>query len=500
MVVLVAALFALWWASSPAEFAEPTPATPTIEQRRSSAEPISSAWAPSKAATDNDLTLSGKVIDETAQPVSRIRVEVQPLKPNGEPDFSSHEPNRGAISGPDGRFTVTQVQPGKAKVIFQQRQEGTTEERSGERVLNLTASRDDLVLQLEGSAPLDGQVTDHNGKPLPGVHVSAELVRLKGVTSTQATVWVDTGVDGRFAFVHLQPGTYELWVALKGFIAPDRAPRVATGQRDVVVVMANSPTVHGRVVTAARVPIPVFSVTHEQFQDSGGEFTLRPGKGKHLLLGFVADGFASKTLTVELKADDALELGEIILTPGRTLRGKVVAVHGGAGLEGVELSVMSSIPGEEHTRLQFIQNKATTDEHGDFQLDHIADGVAYVGAGVEGHAAKVSEVAAHQREIEIVLPPEAALYGHVRDVTGAGVKGYVEVTLNGDEIGGAEIEEDSSYLVSGLPQGHVLVSVGFHRYDPAMVRNAGFAPRPVELVAGQTAQLEFAEQPDAGKP
>jgi len=71
---------------------------------------------------------------------------------------------------------------------------------------------------------LNGNVSDENGAPLPGVSVTASSPALQG---TRTTV---TNVNGDYTFAFLPPGDYSVKMNLSGFQAVTKTAKVSSGQ------------------------------------------------------------------------------------------------------------------------------------------------------------------------------------------------------------------------------------------------------------------------------
>src|SRR5437867_3758346 len=68
-----------------------------------------------------------------------------------------------------------------------------------------------------------GTVADASGAPIPGASVAISGVNIGGRTT-------QTGADGGFRFLNLDPGTYKLTVSMTGFATVNREVIVTTGQ------------------------------------------------------------------------------------------------------------------------------------------------------------------------------------------------------------------------------------------------------------------------------
>jgi protocatechuate 3,4-dioxygenase beta subunit len=105
--------------------------------------------------------------------------------------------------------------------------------------------------------------------------------------------------------------------------------------------------------------------------DGGFELELPPFPGLEpgLTLVFRAAGFAPARIEygawrpLEIPADGALDVGDVVLEPGVSIRGRVVGAESGAPLAGAEVVAYDDRPGDE-------VESVTTDEDGRFLLEH----------------------------------------------------------------------------------------------------------------------------------
>ena len=93
---------------------------------------------------------------------------------------------------------------------------------------------------------LYGEVVDQQGEALPGVTVT-----LDGMVERVAV----TDAEGKFRFVSLPPGTYQLMATLEGFsTVKDSAVRVVVG-RITTVVLTMTPSVEQPITVTSSSPV-----------------------------------------------------------------------------------------------------------------------------------------------------------------------------------------------------------------------------------------------------
>jgi outer membrane receptor protein involved in Fe transport len=93
---------------------------------------------------------------------------------------------------------------------------------------------------------LNGNVSDENRAPLPGVSVTATSPALQG---TRTTV---TNVNGDYTFAFLPPGEYTIKMALSGFQTATRTAKVSSGQEIAVSAKLSMANVESAVTVVAQ--------------------------------------------------------------------------------------------------------------------------------------------------------------------------------------------------------------------------------------------------------
>jgi RNA polymerase sigma factor (sigma-70 family) len=223
------------------------------------------ATSPGYAAEERDLWLAsdydhpfhlnpearvaGVVLDgTTGRPVAGARIGLEP----GE---GKRPPVEGTTSDGDGRFELRGLDPGQYALGAR---EGERIGRSGSLVVRLGAVIEGVVLSIRPGLALAGEVTDADGRPLPGV----ELHLARGEDPLLGEDAGRTGPAGAFRIGALPPGTFHLTMIAEGhpaltrrFALPgdDRAPVVWKLPRGVELA--------GRVVDRDGLPVAGARVT-----------------------------------------------------------------------------------------------------------------------------------------------------------------------------------------------------------------------------------------------
>lgn len=172
------------------------------------------------------------------------------------------------------------------------------------------------------------------------------------------------------------------------------------------MVLSPKNEVRGRVVLADGAPVAKFTVNSTSFADAQGRFTVErapPGR-----FGFVigAEGLAPalRVLNVELDADATLP--DVILEPGRRVRGQVLDAVTGERLPGVKVSLFdpATVRGAD------IQEAAEliwdwTESDGVFDIPHLSVGTV-LSLEREGYRPASLRVPAGSGGLLIRLVPE----------------------------------------------------------------------------------------------
>lgn len=271
---------------------------------------------------------------------------------------------------PSGHFDL-RSSPGRVAVVAIQAGEDV---RVRSAVLTDANSFTTVRLSLDG-LEIEGTALDASGQPLHRIRVTAfpdpgERGALTGNASA-ARAW--TNPDGTFRLRGLTPGRYRLTAnGGRYWLADDSGVVANAGERGVVLHLAPSPSIRGRVVRrdvdGRVIPVQVFGISSQMlasrsFDIEDGTFELAtrrpPGPLPMLLL---TSGLPARVLRV-VTTVDPLDLGTIELNTGRSVSGRVTDKDGrpisGAAIWPGLLGARTSPPG------------ATTDRDGRFTLPHV---------------------------------------------------------------------------------------------------------------------------------
>ena len=260
--------------------------------------------------------LEGSVRDTAGSPLGGAVVRAWPVDAAGQAlDDLAHE----ATTGTDGRFRFDDVPSGSVRVSAHAPDHApqTRQVPAGARI--------GVELRLEPAATLAGTVYDARGEPAP----EAEVVLVgSGIWPPER---IRTDGSGRYRFLDVPPGLYELHATRGTQVSPPRSGlSIDAGQRLFVPLrMTRGERLTGRVQTEPGEPIAGAEVLltgeglsllpRSSITDADGRFVfdaLLPG-AQHLLAR--APGFVAAEEEAMAGDRDV----EIVLLRGATLRGRV---------------------------------------------------------------------------------------------------------------------------------------------------------------------------------
>lgn len=275
--------------------------------------------------------IRGTVVDDSGKPLEGLRVI---------PQFVQDEAGREVEATTDakGRYELTGMFPGGAflrvcrdvEIVNQPIPSITLS--AGEVIEDLT-----LVCQTPNQT-IEGIVVSQSGTPLAGANVWCSGERTR------------TDDRGNFVLTGLMSGAYRLGVSSSGHMHAD-IPNVATGRRDVRIVLSKQVNVEGRIIHAeSHEPLTEFEIkscypSHTMLQDRGyestvsfnGSYALDIKQEGHIRIAARASGFLIGYSDVHVKAADGNVYNiDILMRPSSTIRGVVRDQHGKT-LEAVEI-------------------------------------------------------------------------------------------------------------------------------------------------------------------
>jgi hypothetical protein len=432
------------------------------------------------AELETGITISGIVVDENGEPVSKAVVTA--IAAPG--DDNSIASGGSCVSDTTGAF----------RLEYMARQDWLLEARRAdfaratqEAVARSAGDVSGVVLRIERGSTIEGTVEWPDGTPATWSTIRATDGRASHSTSS---------TDGTFRFI-LSPGSYDLEAAANraGLVGAVRVEDVSTGADPLALVLEEAPVfdLTGSVVDAEGTPVPWFTVRwHGAGIRSGGrQEPIKRGT-------FVLKALPAGELTIVVEADDYVSSEQrVVVGPGRsdalrfvlaragTVRGTVVDARGDP-VRGANVSTEGRGP------------ETTTDEQGRFELRPAATRTC-LRATKSGHAASASveiDVASDSLLDGVVLRlgEPGRIVGRVFDPDGRGLP-RVRVTAFRDVESptsrGLELpsfvtsDAEGRFTFEALSSGPVWLSAESSDDDPA------YAQAEAHVTSGRTVEVEL---------
>jgi protocatechuate 3,4-dioxygenase beta subunit len=354
---------------------------------------------------------NGDVLDaKSSAPIADALVEVRDseatLFTDVDPDFSVAR----ARTDAKGRFTLRGLSGGPGQSV-------RVSARGYARVESPMASQS-LRYRLVPGRSLSGRVVDGTGKPVSGARLS-----LRGLSLTQVpAIKGRSNRNGAFEIPGLENVPYHLVVQAEGF-APLVRDEVPLETSTLPLMMDRASIVKGRLVdeegngVKGRVRsrshndavLPRELLDAEGIAEVGedGRFTLSSLRFGTNVVTIAAAGYPTMDRTIEIpKAGEPVNLGDIVLSSGLAIRGRVVD-SGGAPVASAQVDVFA-FAGEASTRLF-----AQADGDGRFVARGLADRSYQVSIFAPGFANLTSTLTPSESEHSLVLKRNLKVTGRV---------------------------------------------------------------------------------------
>lgn len=506
--------------------------------------------------------IRGAVVDREGEPIAGAQVFALPAEradnferrdrrqfrgppeleqiPPGFRDFAAQLGllgDRAVLSGADGSFELTGLEPGATVVLASHR--------------DYVIGRSDTVIGASGGEPSEvevelstgggvfGRALDRFGRPVAGaIVIAASPANLSGEGRANGGALYQgrTDGEGRYSIERMAPGGYFL-VLTRGDEALNPISFLGTLNFDLVTVppderveydifdsSSGATRVFGRVLDGAA-PVKRGAITALSFESEGllgldlkiapigenGEFEflgLAPGEYQ-----FNIDAQGRRGVRVSAAIPDAPEHRLDLKLPEGGIEGRVVDAADGAPIAGARITarrVQTQDSGGWLGRLvaqESGQSRETSREDGSFSFTRLDAGSFQLsvtpprGEPVEGarrygpSAPLVVEVRADEveRGLELKLPAALALFGRVLDEGGAPVSGAQLIATRAQSQGvageRASSNRDGEYRFEALSEGEYELSASADGFADALaskvvVSSVQSAPFDLTLVKG----------------
>ncbi|HEY3447267.1 MAG TPA: carboxypeptidase regulatory-like domain-containing protein [Myxococcales bacterium] len=427
------------------------------------------------------LLLSGVVVDEQGQPVAGARVDSWPARESMDRDRSNSQD----ATGPRGEFRLRGLEPGP-HLVMASLGEGEYPRRASLEIDLRPASTGPVRLQFAQGLSISGTVVTPSGGPVPDAHVYASREgKADGPEDLAAGADATSRADGTFVLRHLRPGTYRLQASTEhASTAYGEAPLRQAGAAAVQVVVRPEAAVQGRVVRESLEPVTHFRVCDREFRDPQGAFRLPRDGFCHDVLVVEAEGFASTRR--ELGQGEQV-VGDIVLTRGRTVTGKVLDSRTDAPLAGVRVDGgPPELLRQLDVRLSEDDGAAVTGADGTFTLQHVGAVPQALFASRSGYRFARQLLGADADVVTIRMTPGTTIHGTVTSAEGALVPAGWFMAYGSEGLLRAEVTL-GRYRLEGVPPGRLTVRANF-----SGVR-AQIPSRVVEVPESGELQVDFQE-------
>jgi hypothetical protein len=410
-------------------------------------------------------SIEGTVKDgETGQPVAGVRVTAG--QSGGFP-VDGH-PNAGRVTATtdaSGRFKLQGLASGRHFVSASGRGHG-----SAARPNVTLGSRVELLLFPSGS--VFGTVLGPNGQPVPGATVGVNGRPFGGGITEEADA------KGGFEINGIWPGLYDVVARAPG-MAPAIAPEVGIDRRSEIrldLKLAPGTRVTGRLLDANERPIagrvsvgdlagqPVPRVLADALKTEAGadgRFALEAVPPGEHALGAVAAGHAAERVEVAVREGErVVDVGDVRLEVGNTIRGRVRAKAGPP----IADAVVRATAGRS---MMMGGVEARSEADGSFVLAGVEPTVSSVTVEATGFALQEKTAEPGGEPLEFILDTAGTIQGAVVDEQSRPVESFRVAARSGRSevmrfrmpVSTEVVSEDGRFTLSNVAPGTYVLSV-----------------------------------------
>jgi hypothetical protein len=427
------------------------------------------------------VALTGVVLDDEGKPVAGVRVVAAPDSKKSRPDERrAYERNASKSqegTNSKGEFRIRGLEEGPHVVMAISGDSAKGSQRVRQNVEIHSPATGPITLQFAKGLSISGKVTLKDGKPVKEANVFAFAdVRSGGKPAEDSLdngfATAETGEDGAFVLGHLKPGAYKVGARSKTLFARSEPVSAQAGDTDVKIVVEGGGRIRGRLVQETGEPITHFKVDFRELRDANGAFEvpLRPSADGYVV--FEADGFASTRRTVESKDGADVDLGDVVLSKGRSVSGKVLDARTRAPIAGALVDVGGvELMGRTGLRNSLEAGAVATRADGTFTLPHVETTPLGLFAQHDAYRWTERTLGAKEDNVTVLMDPGAVVTGSVTDAAGKPM-GQAMIAARGEKTELSAVAEQGRFRFAGVPPGRLTFAVlsrGSERFNPQTI-------------------------------
>ena len=212
-------------------------------------------------------------------------------------------------------------------------------------------------------------------------------------------------------------------------------------------------------MNAKGIALTRFQIDGDPAEHPNGEFQICTAGDREERFVFSADGLASTMRKVKVAASGATALGDVVMTPGRRVYGRVLDARTRAPIAGALVDITEKTLADKY--------EATLDEQwgavrsksdGSFELAHVEDDAPTLIVTHDRYLQSWSLLGQGEQSLEVALDPGGSLRGRVQGIKVARV-GVVVVRDDGAIFKEVNVEKKGTYEVVGLTEGKYFVTL-----------------------------------------
>lgn len=462
--------------------------------------------------------LEGRVTDLRGRPLegAEVRSREASVQPSQREAERLRERPPDAVTGPDGRFVLADLRPGRPYHLLTSRRGYLPGWTPGVEA----PTPDPLAVVLDDASRLSGTLLDGEGAPLPGARVvlrwlgppagTVGLEARRGGGSRSGT----TDARGAFSFEELAPGGVELSARAEGFLPGDPVTREVPPDgevTDVRLVLRRGAVVEGRVFDPSGAPVAGARVNVGRAGGtavSGDDGSYRIEGVPEGLRGLFAHHPQFRRFAREMQVEAGVNTEDVFLEDGWSVSGRTVDEDGEpvAGARVVVRAETSRAPATyEAESGEDAAFRVVVSDEGEYRLTAARDGFARSELpGLEVRSEPLEGV-------EVVLVRGASVVGTIRGLAPEEL-GDVSLEARKEGAAGSEatvagsVDHRGGYSVHHLAPGdwriRAATAGGRREAAAAVTLDAGTRQVERDLEFGRglrfAGRLLFADEPVAG--